>query len=223
MSRRKQPPPEPTRLTLLDRMIIPLLTALVAFGASYLAATIGADTQQITLAEQRRKEDRDKRSEVYMAYLDALTDYAPLFHAATTCLRDSAPSGLLTSIPTKCQDALATDPKPLRQLKLAYNRVQVLGSINVIQKVYLVHEAILVFVPEEQHSTASQPPEDPNLPVLVPNSPRSSTVPPPPPPPPPTPAEKAKEFEAKYRAAYGDFVNAMCADLSVDPGARCTR
>jgi hypothetical protein len=209
MSKRKKPPPEPTRLTLLDRMIIPLLTALVAFGASYLAATIGADTQQITLAEQRRKEDRDKRSEVYMAYLDALGDYAPIFYAATTCFRASATSGLPESTPTKCREALAADPKPFRQLKLAYNRVHVFGSINVIQKMGLVHEAILVFEPVDEHSTASDPPPaESNLPK---------------PPPPLTPGEVAKRFEANYRAAYGDFVNAMCADLSADPGHRCTR
>jgi hypothetical protein len=40
--RRGQHEPERTRLTLLDRLIIPLVTALVAFGASYLAALTGS-------------------------------------------------------------------------------------------------------------------------------------------------------------------------------------
>jgi hypothetical protein len=227
--RRGQHEPERTRLTLLDRLIIPLVTALVAFGASYLAALTGsqgaAENQRVALEEQRKKDDRDKRAEVYMAYLDAVGDYAAIFHAAVACFRESAKSAAANELPQKCQDAMVADPKPLKQLKQSLNKLTVFGTPDVVGNATKPHRAILVF--EENETTASNPPVgDPQVPVAVgPPVPAPTQQMPtaaPSAPVPKTATESATKFDNDYRDAYQDFVKSMCADLSADPRTRCS-
>lgn len=60
---------ETVRLSIVDRVVIPLVTAGLAFLAADISTSGAAENQREQIEEQRRKDDRDRRYDIYVAML----------------------------------------------------------------------------------------------------------------------------------------------------------
>jgi hypothetical protein len=215
------------RLSVLDRVVIPLITALVAFAASYAAAATAndgaAENLQAQFAEQRRKDDRDKRTEVYTAYMSAVGEYAPLFRGALDCYKRSAVQSSPEDLPAECRQALKADRAPLANLKSGLSKVGVFGTREVWDVAETLYNSMTVFEQNRGEPQAQAAPGGPTTaPGLQPTPQPTSTVEPSPPVSvQSTVADKAEKFLKAYGSAYIDYRKSMCRELSADPQTRC--
>lgn len=113
--------------------VIPVLTALLAGGATYLGATIASDatltTQREQIIENRQVVERNKRAEVYLSLLDKATEYAYAVDGAVACVeRETAGRNGAAALSRECSANLAGISTPRSDFQRARNLVFVYGS-----------------------------------------------------------------------------------------------
>jgi len=134
----ESPPPPPERpgwagLALIDRFLIPILTAMLAVGATYIGATLANEgaltTQREQIAEDRPATDRDRRAETYLAFLDVATDYAYSVDGSFECgARENPPGSGTVPLSDECNANLAAVGPARTDFQNARNLVYYYGS-----------------------------------------------------------------------------------------------
>lgn len=204
-------------LSLLDRIVIPIVIGVLAFAASLLAANISnsgaGENQQKLIEEQKRKDDRDRRNDIYLGFTDAVAVYAVPFRASLECFRAAAASA------QSCVDLLRVAQEPERQLRNAYNKVAMYGSdqvYNASSRLYRVmvitgdgDPAPRMAVPAPGAPPAA-PPREIAVPRANPSPPSAGSI-----------GVNPAKLESDYKSAYSDLLRAMCEELSAVPRARC--
>lgn len=183
-------------LALVDRFLIPILTALLAVGATYVGANLANEgaltTQREQIAEDRAAADRERRAETYVTFLAKATTYSGTVAPVASCLD----RGLLAEplIATGIPD---DDPR----LRCAVRVADFGMARNEFQN---ARNAVFLY--------GSQPAEDAAgqlagaLPPAV-----GSYVP-----------EDARRFAPdRFAALYSDFNRVVCEDVQTDPDRRC--
>lgn len=122
-----------------DRYLIPILTALLAFGATYVGATTAnkgaAATSRAQIQEEREKADRDRRAETYVEFLGKATTYRDTVEPVVRCLDNGllAEPPVGTNIPAsdprlKCSIQVAEFGTARNEFQDARNAVYYYGS-----------------------------------------------------------------------------------------------
>ena len=208
-------------LSLLDRFVMPVVIAFVAFAASFAAATIANDgaarNQEAQFREERANDARERRSAIYTAYLDAVGEFAPMFHRSTDCYLQKASQDTLNSFPDECRDAFPAEYRTtVDRLTLAVGKIRVHGTRNVYSAAGELHRVLLAM--ENSNIVYVVRSKDGTPDVPAPNS-RDQRD---------TSGEKpglsvhgiATALERTYESAYEAYIVAMCDELSTDP-ANC--
>jgi hypothetical protein len=127
----------PGRSSIADRLLVPIFVAIVtaaaAIGGSFVGATKANDgnaaIQQQAIAEQRAKDDRDKKADIYLHYLENANTYANSVEDAYTCIYNYAiapePKG---SAPQSCIDAINRLQTPRFDYQGSINELYIYGS-----------------------------------------------------------------------------------------------
>jgi hypothetical protein len=201
---------ERVNLSLLDRIAIPIVIAAMAFAASLLAAAISnsgtAENQRNQIEEQKRKDDRDRRNDVYLGFMDAVAGYAVPFRANLECLRAGGQS---------CAEMLRAAQEPERQLRNAFNRVALYGSDRVYRAGLRLYQAMLHYGNAGLAPGMVVPAPDATAPsreVAVPPVQQLPTA---------VGSSDPAKLTSDYENAYNDLLRVMCEELSAVPRARC--
>lgn len=111
------------------------MTALLAFGATYVGANLANNgaltTQREQIAEDRAATDRDRRAETYVDFLTKASVYAYAVDEASTCVsRETAErtDGGSTALSPECSASLAGVATPRSEFQQARNLVFYYGS-----------------------------------------------------------------------------------------------
>jgi hypothetical protein len=205
-------------LSMVDRIALPIIVAVLAFAASLIAAKTSnsgaAENQRNQIEEQKRKDDRDRRNDIYLGYMDAVAAYAVPFRASVQCLYAAEASA------QPCIDALRAAREPEQQLRNAFNRVAMYGSERVYQSGSRLYLVMLTngdsgLAPGMVVPAPGAPPAAPSreiaVPGAVPQMPARID----------DPVATAQKLESDYKNAYDDLLRAMCEELSAVPRTRC--
>jgi hypothetical protein len=201
---------ESVRLSAVDRIVVPLVVAILAFLASFVAANISnsgaAENQRAQIEEQRKKDDRDRRFEIYVAYLDAVSAFTPPFRQMIKCLRVTPQDR------GSCAKALSEN-EIRNDLQSSFNRVVIYGSDRVHAAARELFVAMLPFdepLPPVRQTGQPVPSSAPRVVEVAPRELPTSVG-----------ALSADDVEARYRRAYAGFLSVVCSELPNIPRASC--
>lgn len=128
-----------------------LLAGLIGVGGTiaggYLQIHAAAQTQQAQTAEQRAEQARDKRADVYFAFLDAANKYSYTVENVRDCIteaRDSRPPGATSyEVGPGCVTYINQLAPARQEFQAARNKVYVYGSDEAEQRA----RAIAAYLP----------------------------------------------------------------------------
>ncbi len=125
--------PVRTRLASLDRIVIPVLTALLALIATYLGAAVAnsgaAANQREQITENRAITDRERRTETYITLLNSATEYAYAVSETFECIaRENQSNELLEPLSSNCNATVNSVITARSDFQEARNFVYIYGS-----------------------------------------------------------------------------------------------
>lgn len=138
------------RLSAWERIGIPVAVAVLALLGSFTATTLANNTatenQRALFAEERASAEREKRADVYFAFLSAVEQYVRRASILNTCLASSTlpvtllPEGRLSGCTSQINDI----SEAATAVTKALNEVYVYGSNAANEHASAIADALLV-------------------------------------------------------------------------------